>query len=395
MLVEKYNAQPGQRAFIYGDPGFKYYTAVFAAAELGIILIVDWPHCYTEEDLDSYKVNMFGQLDFVITYEYQHKDVDSISYYYWEHQRDLRYSNNIIYYEDMDQYEIQNPTRYAEISNTFYCAPDSVLLEYSSSGTTALPKKVINTHRKVYLMGERLSRLLSFNPEDRVLHTINLHHGASMVYHFLPSIMICRHHYTYISNDGQIDELVNFVKDNQLNVIYLYITKLLVEWLRATPRLDHAVKITTLYQISLECAKLIREKNIVSVSSPFGDTSIGLGFFIKTTTQDTPLENYDVNNYGPMLDSFFECKTEDGKLYVRCPALNEDWKTSDDLFEINERGEFCFGGRAQQYRINKEWIKLKDLSEMDILPTSLKEAILKWNEDKKTFWTRENELPQK
>ena len=58
-------------------------------------------------------------------------------------------------------------------------------------------------------MAERMGRLLNFRNEDRVLHIRNIHHGASMSYHFLPSFMIAKDHYTHVPpNDENLSLLV-------------------------------------------------------------------------------------------------------------------------------------------------------------------------------------------
>ena len=84
-FVEQYDAKRGQRAFIIGMPGYHYYAAVYAAFELGIVLILDWPHCYSEEDLDNYKVQMFGTIDYVVCTDPGYKTVNEE--YKWDQER--------------------------------------------------------------------------------------------------------------------------------------------------------------------------------------------------------------------------------------------------------------------------------------------------------------------
>jgi len=69
-FVEEYNARAGQQAFIVGSPGYHYYGAIYAAMELGIVLILDWPHCYSDEDINSHKVKLFGTIDYMICTDY-------------------------------------------------------------------------------------------------------------------------------------------------------------------------------------------------------------------------------------------------------------------------------------------------------------------------------------
>ena len=62
------------------------------------------------------------------------------------------------------------------------------------------------------------------------------------------------------------------------------------------------------------------------------------------------------------MDDFFQFELRNGNLYISCPALNEDYRTSNDIFEIIN-GDYYFKGRANQYRINGEWIKLNEIEQ--------------------------------
>jgi hypothetical protein len=106
--------------------------------------------------------------------------------------------------------------------------------------------------------------------------------------------------------------------------------------------------------------KLVKDKNVNFIKSPFGDTTIGLGFFVKTVDQTTNEANYDVTNMGPVLDDFFQVELRDGLLYIASPYYDPEYKTSNDVFELIG-GDYYFKGRANGYRINGEWIKLFDL----------------------------------
>jgi acyl-CoA synthetase (AMP-forming)/AMP-acid ligase II len=361
MLVDRYQAQPGQTCLIdFILLNAYYYSAVFAAAELGLVLIIDLPHAYNDADIQNYKTNMHGKIDFVISQKLKY-DEQRVGYNKYDILRNAHVGVNILFEEDFDSYVIQDNSLWEEVSKKIYCQPDHPLIYSASSGTTGVPKKIVNSHRKVYLMAQRLGGLLDIEPNDRVLHTRNIHHGASMCYHFLPGFMIGKEQYTYtMQNDDDIPAIVDFIEKHRLNQLFLYTSALLTNYLHQTPVVSHSVKITTLYQITAEALKLLKQKNIKSISSPFGDTTIGLGFFVKTVNQLTDEKTYDVANMGPASDEFFLCELRDSKLYVSCPTLGEDWQTSNDLFDLIH-GDFYFRGRADIYRINHDWIKLKDL----------------------------------
>ena len=361
MLVDRYQAQPGQTCLVdFIVLNVYYYSALFAAAELGLILIVDLPHAFNDDDIHSYKINMHGKIDFIISQKLRY-DETRPGYNKYDVLRNNHIGVNTVFQEDFDSYVIQNDDLWDEVSEKIFCQPDQPLVYSSSSGTTGLPKKTVNSHRKIYLMGRRLGRLLGVESTDRVLHTRNIHHGASMCYHFLPGFMIGREQYTYtMRSDEDIPKIVDFIERHQINQLFLYTSAFLTTYLHQTPVVTHPVKITTLYQITLEAVKLLKQKNIKSIKSPFGDTTIGLGFFVKEANQQTDEKNYDVSNMGPASDDFFQCELRDSRLYVSCPALGEDWKTSNDLFKLID-GDFYFKGRADAYRINYDWVILGDL----------------------------------
>jgi hypothetical protein len=361
MLVDRYNATAGQTCLLdFAVLNAYYYSAFFAAAELGLVLIIDLPHAFNDDDIKSYKVNIHGRIDYIITQTAKY-DPNNSNFQKYDVIRNNHVGVNTVFQEDFDTYLIKNTALYDRVAKTIYCEPDMPFIYSTSSGTTGLPKKIINSHKKVYLMAERLGRLLGVDRDDRVLHTRNLHHGASMCYHFLPGFMIGKEQYTYtMTNDNDLPAIIKFINDNRINQLFLYTSKFLTDYLNLTPPVDYPVKITTLYQITLEAVQLLKEKKIQSIKSPFGDTTIGLGFFVKTADQQTNPVTYDVRNMGPQCDDFFLCRVENERLYVSCPELNEDWATSNDAFSVIN-GDFYFLGRANQYRINHDWIRLNEL----------------------------------
>jgi len=365
-LIEKHNVKPGQTICPIVGPNIFYYAMLFAAAELGLVIIVDWPHAYKEPDLHSQKMKIYGKIDFISTAKFLHAEKflhnpKHPNYVYWEEQRDLMHGNVMLYEEDYHNYEIKDIGLFNKMADTVWATPTSPLVYSCSSGTTGDPKKIVNTHEKIYLMAQRLG---SFYVEknSKVLHTSLIHHGASMCYHFLPGFMFGKEQFTFASAIHYEPGLTEFVNDNEINQLFLITPDMITEYLKNTEPAKHKVNIITLYQITPDMVPLVKKKNINFIKSPFGDTTIGLGFFLKTVDQTTDLASYDVTNMGPILDDFFQIELRENRLYVSCPTLNEDWVTSNDQFEkIGD--DYYFHGRADQYRINAEWIKLHDLEQ--------------------------------
>ena len=358
ILVEKYNVKPGQTIYAGCGPSIFYYALLFASAELGLVFIVDWPHAYSERDLTDPKMALFGKIDFIATTKFLY-DADNPQYLVWDIKRNEMYGNCIIFEDDFHTYEIQDQNLHNSMATTIWATPDSNLISSCSSGTTGLPKKFTNSHRKVYLMGERIGRIC-IQQDKKVLHTAMLHHGASLCYHFLPGFMFGGEQYTFSNGIDYQQELNEFVNQNKINHLFLFTPSLVLTYLKTTAPVTHQVNIVTLYHITADMLPLIKEKNINFIKTCFGDTTIGVGFFIKTADQQTDPVEYDVTNMGAKLDDFFQFDIRENRLYVSCPELNEDWRTSNDVFEIIN-GNYHFHGRADQYRINGEWVQLRDI----------------------------------
>ena len=367
-LVENYDVQPGQTIAMELAPGLVYYALAFAAAELGLTFIIDWPLCYAERDLADPKVAMWGQIDYIVTHK-NHKEPGHIKGQHpwskWTHERNVKYGKNFVYEDQMFDYDMNQSQRITEIIECIWAEPHTPLINFASSGTTGLPKKLMNTHTKVYQISQRITGL-NFTKGLRILNFNNLHHGASMSYHFMPSFMIGGELFTAIGcygpNESGIDGVIKFCLDNCINQVFLYRQDHAEHFLRTIPRVDWTVNITTLLQITPEMARLVKEKNVNWICSPFGDTAIGQAIFNKKVTQQTDLETYDVTNQGPLVDDFFQAEVRNGSLWVAIPSLDQEWQSSGDAFE-KLNGEFYFRGRANQYRINNEWIALAPLEQ--------------------------------
>jgi hypothetical protein len=365
VLVEKYGVQAGQTICPLLWPSIPYYALVFAAAELGLTFVVGWPHCEAERDLYDHKVSMWGQIDYVVVHS-DHTNPDHPKYVgYWEMERNYKYGRTMCYEEDLYNYDITQSKRITEIINTIWATPNSDLLWSASSGTTGIPKRLVDSHKKVYRMAKRLCGQL-FTPDVSVMHVENIHHGASMCYYFLPAFMAGGRSYTSNGQNGihghtgSLDPVIKFVMDNEITQVFMYRTEHAEYFLEHMPRAEHTINIITLLQLTPKMVKFIKEKNVNWVRTSFGDTAIGMGFFTKHADQNTDLETYDVSNYGPLWDDFWQIEVRNGELWVACQDLDQEWRTSGDSFEC-VNGEYYFRGRSNRYRIGIEYIALEDL----------------------------------
>jgi acyl-coenzyme A synthetase/AMP-(fatty) acid ligase len=367
LLVEKYGATTGQTAVIeFNLTNIYYFTAVFAAWELGLILIVDWPHAHNEQNCHSKSYTIHGKIDHAIVYSEQLNPDHKTFYREWDVYRTCLHCRNVITEKDFDNYQIKDHSKFKEITQTIYATPTSQAIWTATSGSTGDPKQQRIDHESVLLQAQRLVTHLNFKSNDSVLHTNNLHHGASACYHFLPGLMKSTKHHIMNSrfrpdSDQANKAMAQYIIDRKINKLFLYTPAKLLSWLRTTDALEHNVEVTTLYYCTKEIVELAKDKNVKLIKSIFGDTTIGYGFLIKTVDPSMSLDDYEPNCLGPKLDDFFDFKIENGFLYIQIPGLNRlDWKTSNDNFEI-KNNKYYFLGRGTNYRINDEWINHNEI----------------------------------
>ena len=359
-FVENYTPIPGQTVFIDVSLNIPfYYALVFAVAELGLILIVDWVHCYSADDLDSTRTKIYGKIDFIVQESYP----VSPRLTTYQNLRNIKYCNNLINLEDFKNYQIKNHDQFQTIKNVILCNPNTVFVITTSSGTTGEPKVVKETHKKIMDMSRYVGVNLKFGPDEKIAHLKSLHHGSSMCLFFLPSLFNCWQHYFYAieSHDKYDEKFINFLLTEKINRLFLYSPAMLTGVLQEMPRIDHPLKILTLNYITPTVVEMVKEKNINMITSSFGDATIGSAFFLKTVTPETDLASYDVSNMGKPLGDFYEFDLRDSRLYVKSDLLNLDWCTSNDIFTITDDGDYCFHGRADEYRVNSEWISFADI----------------------------------
>lgn len=365
LLVEKYQARPGQTVMLeFNLLNAYYYSAVFAVWELGMIMIVDWPHAFSYEDVNGYRMTMHGKVDFAILYSGQTDPNDQVFYSYWDYERNRLNCNTILTEKEFDSYQIQDHSKFKEISQKILATPDIDAVWTASGGTTGNPKQIKITHKEIALQAKRLVKHLNFNPGENSLHTNNLHHGASMCYHFLPSFIASENHYIYTGKSRESNfykNLSKYIIDRKINKVLLYSSEMLINFLSETSKLAHDLDIVTLFYVNKRCIDLMHEKNVRSIRNVFGDTTIGYGFLVKVVDKNTDSDTYVTNRIGPKLDDFFDFKIKNGYLYVKVLGLGEtEWKTSQDKFNLINN-DYYFYGRGTQYRICDEWINLGDI----------------------------------
>jgi acyl-coenzyme A synthetase/AMP-(fatty) acid ligase len=341
------------------DLGVTYYALIFACCELGLVLTNVWPSMIHDQDPYDDRLAIIGGVDMVICKQAQH-DPTRADYNSANHKRDLTYSKKIIYEHEFVDYEIPNPALFEQISNTVWATPDTVLTIGCSSGTTGDPKKISDTHKKVYRMAQRYAP--RYSAGKRVLHSAHHHVGLSGPMYLLPGFMFGTDQFTHELEPADLQQLVDTVIENKINHLYCYNAPILLKFLQLVPRLEHDLRIFTLVRITKVVAELLQEKNVELLMTAFGDSTIGHAFFLKRIDRHTDLSAYDDSNQGAPVDDFYAFEIRNGLLYTSIPQLTQDWNTSKDLFEI-KHGDYCCLGRSDDYEINGESFSLKTLEQ--------------------------------
>lgn len=371
LLLNKYQANPGQKVIIEMPSSVEYHACVFAAWEIGLTLVVEWPHAYGPEDLDNHRYTMHGLVDFAIVLSDSDGNLKLQSE--WDEKRTRLYVNTIITTHDLDTYLIDQPSL-ESMDQIILAKEDDLAMVFGSGGTTGTPRKIEVSHRELYLHTQRLSQLLHFEKATSSLHTVNLLHGASGCYFFLPSYMVGTTQYI-LQRDDDAKKKTAVTQRYQINNVFLYTNNRVVEFFDFIDPVSHEVNVITLFMLTKENVQVMKDKNITRINGLFGDTNIGYGFFVKNIDQSTDIGTYEKNFVGCKVDDFYDFKITDGFLYVKSDIFGFDWKTSKDKFECKD-GKFYFHGRGDTYRIGNEWIDLGEIDEMTMKAFGPEGAIL-------------------
>jgi hypothetical protein len=359
LLVERYNAQPGKKVVIeFITPNAMYYAAHFAAFELGLIVIAEWPRAYEEEDVLAPRMIMHSRIDFAIVTYGQTIPTDK-NFRYWDYRRTTTNVDFVITDCEFENYTSVDPINAQAIATSILATPEMDASWGASGGTTGAASQTRNSHIKLFLQSYRHISLLNIQPTDHCLHIQNLLYGAGLWYYFLPTVMAAREHSVCLY-ENNTQEISATIKDRQINKVQFNNLAQILNFIDETALIDHNLEISSLFVVPQNYVNKIKSKNINTVRMVFGDTTIGGTFFIKLIDCNTIESMYEKNCLGPQVDNFIELKVEDGLLWAAIPCLTQPWKTTNDRFEIRD-GNYYFYGRGNQYYIHHELITLGDI----------------------------------
>jgi len=358
-LIHKHQVKSGTSVAITIDLGMIYYALFFACCELGMVLTNVWPSMTRDQDVDDDRLTIIGGVDIVICAQDQHNP-DHADYNPWNHKRDMLFGKQIIYVQEFFDYNITDDLLLDSMPGTIWAQPGNVVMIGCSSGTTGDPKKISDTHQKVYRMAQRYQYRYSIG--ENVLHSTHAHIGLSGPMYLLPGFMFGRNHYTHELAVNDMPSHIDFILENNINHLYCYNAPTLLKFLSEIPVLSHPLRIFTLIKITKRMAELVQQKNVQQLVTAFGDSTIGHAFFLKCVDLHTDLASYEENNQGPIIDDFYAFEIRNKLLYTSIPQLDQDWNTSKDMFEVKNGNYVCLG-RSDDYEINGESFSLQSIEQ--------------------------------
>lgn len=386
LLLKKYNCKPGQRILIGTQAGLVQTAFMFAAAELGLVIVIvdyqrrDW----IDIDYIDPKTKMLMPIDYFIT------DFDEKKYVNPKHSWFINFAENTIYIlDDLKNNKViyvdfvENEERVAvehsldftpnDIINSL---PDSLLMICTSSGTTGTPKIVQHTHKFIYDLVNRNK----FFYYGNVGVTVNLQHGSSFATYFLPAMCSENTEKVFNYKLGKPDEYDASDLDH-LMFPYHSMIKTFLNSMKRSPRLN----LYTLGYINELWVSMVKRKRVKDIISFFGCNETSGPVFINRIND----ADFSETRY-LKIDEFYKINLDEkGALEVVLPVYEKSVFTND-VFKI-ENGQYIHLGRNDLIRINDREVdkqnyesKLKELLNADLVYDLVRQRIYLaiWEDDK-------------
>jgi hypothetical protein len=344
IFVEKNGLKPGDKiglGFPFTD--IYYFGALYAAAELGLKLVVLDISNHTQNfSKNSSQIQDFLPLDLFVSGKMLVAD---------KHEYYKSLSQQTELWHIWDQYQIKNTDTWQSITKQ-QPSPDDILLLCTSSGTTDRPKKVEHSHKFLYDISKRNTDLLEF--KGNVLHVRNLHHGSSLAVYFLPSLMSdrCTGHYVFnYEQENHVEGLAEFCCQHNINHLQLPYTHAVENFLKYAVDNKIVFDDLTLYTLSYinpDWQILIQKCGIKKIISIFGCNETSGPLFISTLYPDSV--DFDPRDF-VRPDNFYDYNFNDtGQLLVDLKQYDRTI-VMQDAFEYTDN-RFRHLGRNDLVRIN-------------------------------------------
>jgi acyl-CoA synthetase (AMP-forming)/AMP-acid ligase II len=352
LMWEKYGLRPGDSVGTFTsrtDP--LYLSFVFACLELGVALsvvdqVIAQKSVYRQSLYKNLKLAMFDVVQFEIwpeTVEHARtcfKHVDDMNIFF--------------------SYVVQDSSLWDKIKNTIFAKKTTVAINTTSSGTTGVPKVSTHSHEWLYSSSIRAIARLALVEEDNIMHCRQLSHGCVLDLFLLPTLMACKYHYNFNYNEDSLLELSDQLRDKKINKVMIFSS--VDGIIKSLHKMNHSFDLLVLTRLQKEWIPICKEKNINRILGVYGSSDIGNLILGPEINQGTQEETFDVTNYGPLLDDYFDLQIMPESVLI---TNNEFKKTVElnDKFELKD-GNYYFYGRTKDYKINDIFIRPEDINQL-------------------------------
>lgn len=356
LLMNRYNCQIGEKILIGFRAGIMQTALIFAAAELGLkIVVVDYNK--NETNIDT-KTKLLMPIDyfFLDVKLIWHKIVflNKLSRETIFIFKPLSDSKNSLL-NKMPLYGI-----YKLASDSKFevdCIPDftpnteikankdSIFMTCTSSGTTGTPKIIEHSHEFIYELSNRNSKM--FYGKVGV-HT-NLQHGSSFATYFLPSIVSNQvesiYNYNVVETHRYLPARHPSIKIDHFMFPY---TKGIEFFVESSTQLNPQLNLYTLSYIKSNWKLALENKKLKDIISIFGSNETSGPVFINKLSDP----KFEETRYYKV-DNFYDIGLDDDVgLSVTLPVYKNKTICTNDKFKLNDDGSLTHLGRSDLIRIN-------------------------------------------
>lgn len=347
LLLNNFNCCAGEKILIGNRPGIIQSALIFAAAELGLIIVVvdyEIKNWYDTEYIDP-KTKLMMPIDYFFC------DLNTV-----DNPKPNWFKNickNVIFVEDGIIIKIQIYNNSIQHYNLDYktndiinALPESTLMICTSSGTTGTPKIVIHNHEFIYKLLQR-NKIFYYGKVGVIR---NLQHGSSFATYFLPAIASEKTDFFYNFKNGNLLKQYNTADLDHLMLPYYLLMAEFLNSLKKHPKLN----LYTLGYIKSSWKHAANIKKLKDIISFFGSNETSGPVLINKISDPDFIENKYVK-----IDDFYNISFNDrGSLEVILPIYNKSIQTND-AFKLEEDHYFHIG-RNDLIRINDKDIDIKN-----------------------------------
>ena len=357
VLWEKFEMRPGEQiGFNMSSAGPYYISLLLASFELGLIVVVT--DSLTSGHVNPYhtKQSVYKNLKLCIYDEHNATSHNLKS--------NALFFKMLCHVDIFDTYQIQDPELFNKLKNNLFAKPNDIALHTTTSGTTDTPRIIARTHQFLIDSSTRQIKVWDFNPDDHVLHTRQIAHGAVFDLFWLPALMACQKHWVYVVDYYSPDDVkqwLSTIYQNKINKIFLTSSHHCDIFLNSCPVFDYDINIIVIGTVKDSWLQLIKEKNIARLITSYGATELGNAVLINECNPSNVDKFIKNNFYFP--DDAFEIVHFNDRSTTFVNHFDNDSRTVlQDRWHPVDSHYWQFLGRTNNYKINDTYVTESQLS---------------------------------